>query len=517
MDFIEKYFYEVEKYLMYLMVLTIPIDTLPERYSFPTALRNLHFTFLVFAIIIGIIFFIKNRNIYNEIPKSFKIYLGLCLIWPILCTILGIINFPYWNGQADDFLRNTGFIQKVSFFYPAILNNANLLHLKYGFSLILNIIHDLYVPLFGIPFVFYLMFKDKDSAEILNVVSQSATIFACILALYSIVEIPWLLTGDETCEYILKSINTLLYDPTSNAWWPPFLWPGQLRSYMYEPSFFGIIAMFVLPLLWYRAFGLQEKKVIPLLILFTWMMYLTKSRTAQVIFLGELFLLILLSVYAKYKYWLCSIGKILLATICAFIIFLSVPFMIGFVKYGYKLDSNQSLSVAASKYFEEDVSSIGIKKTRSNMSRWGNMVATVTVGIKHPIFGVGNGLQHMYISDCIPNFASDDPEIKFWIKRLYQDGFMKAGFPNLNSYSVIFACYGLIGLILYIMPSLYILVNIYRYRKSILVNIGTICLIVAYCGQLACLLCNHFMYTYPISMASIACLLSKNKKSHVNN
>ena len=37
------------------------------------------------------------------------------------------------------------------------------------------------------------------------------------------------------------------------------MWKGQLRSFAYEPSFFGIEALFLLPLLWYRALELKEK------------------------------------------------------------------------------------------------------------------------------------------------------------------------------------------------------------------------------------------------------------------
>lgn len=511
MPFLEKKFYEIEKYLLYLMVLTIPIDNLPERYGLPVSIRNVHYTFLILAILIATIYFTNHRTIYNEISKAVKIYLLIFILWPIFCTLIGVINFPYWDNQSDIYLKSTNVVRKIVLFYPDILNNIALLHLKYGISLILNIVSDFFIPLIGIPFTLFIMFRKKDKKEMMNVISLAATILACVLSLYSIIEIFWLLTGSVESANILKFVNTLLYDSRNNDWWPPLLWNGQLRSFTYEPSFFGIIAMFILPLLWYRSFGLGKKKIIPLLILFTWMIFLTRSRTAQVIFLGEFLLLLVLSLYGKYKSWQQCVCGILLITILAFIIFISAPSMVNFICNAKNDGQNQSIETTISRYINEDVSSIGIENKRSNIARWGNMVATFKVGTEHPILGVGNGLQHKYIENNIPSFAVSDEEINFWIERLNRNGFMKAGFPDLNSYTVIFACYGLIGLIIYLIPVFYLALQIIKKRSHILNDFGNICLIICLCGQLVCLLCNHFMYTYPLALATVICLLSKSK------
>lgn len=511
MIFLEKNFYDMEKYLLYLMVLTIPIDALPERYGIPVNFRNIHFVFLLIAIFIAGIHLARHRLIYNEIPKVVKVYLLVFILWPIFCTIIGVIDFPYWSNQADIYLKNTNMVKRIALFYPDILNNESLLHVKYGISLILYIFRDFFVPLLGIPFVLFMMFREKDKKEIMNVIARAATILAIALSLYSIVEILWLFTGCEYCEIILIFINTLLYDPESNDWWPPLLWSGQLRSFTYEPSFFGMISMFVIPLLWYWAFGLNERKIIPLLIIFTLMIFLTRSRTAQVIFLGEILLLLVFSLYGKYKFWRQCILGILAATIFSFVIFISAPSIVSFLCNDKTEEQNQSLETAVSRYIDDDLSSIGIEKKRSNIARWGNMVATFKVGTKHPVFGVGYGLQHEYIADNIPTFALDDGEINFWIERLKKNGFMKAGFPDLNSYTVVFACYGILGLVLYLIPAFFITIRILKTRIYTLSDFGNVCLIVCLYGQLACLLCNHFMYTYPLALASVACLMKKDR------
>lgn len=508
MEFINKYFYEIEKKLLYLMVLTIPIDTLPERYHLPDVFRNVHYTILLIAILIAIFYFIRNRYAFGAPKKFVKVYLLMCVIWPLFCTVLGVLNFPYWDHQAETFLQNTRMIQLIAAIYPDIIYNTDLLHLKYCISLILNTFHDIFIPLFGIPFVFYVMFGNRTWREVVDVISKAAKILAVALTLYSLVEISWLLTESDLFANILKFINGFLYDSTSNDWWPPLLWKNQLRSFTYEPSFFGIIAMFILPLLWYRAFQLHEKRTVVLLILFTWMVYLTKSRTAQVIFFSELCILVVLSVYGRYNSWITRIGSILIVTIFSFCIFLSAPGVLSFIRGG-EATTNLSIDNVAVQYFKEDVSSIGIEKTRSNMARWGNMIATFKVGISHPMFGVGTGLQHMYIADNIPAFAQDDNEINFWIRRLRERGFMETGFPNLNSYSVVLACYGIPGLALYILPILYLMFIMYKNRRRISKDFGTICILIVFFGQLFCLFVNHFMYTYPIALATMLCLVQK--------
>lgn len=505
-------FYKIEKFLLYLMVLTTPIDLLPEWYSLPATFRNVHYAILLIAICVASLHFIKNRDFYYKSNNLVKAYLLICFFWTSFCTIIGVLKFPYWNEQANVFLQNTSMVQKIAIFYPNIIHNNELLHLKYCISLILNTFHNIFIPLCGIPFVFYVMFKNKEKREILDVVSRAAFILASVLTLYSLIEIPWLLTENEFCANLLKFINKFLYDANSNDWWPPLLWKNQLRSFTYEPAFFGIIAMFILPMLWYRAFQLKEKKVLILLVLFTCMIFFTRSRTAQVVLLGEIGLLLLLSVYGKYKCWISHITAIIILTMFSFFIFLSAPITVSFFSES-EIDSSMSVESMAYHYYKNDVSSIGIENTRSNIARWGNMIATFNVGMSHPILGVGAGLQHMYIADNIPAFAQCDNEINFWVRRLREKGFMETGFPNLNSYLTIMACFGIPGLFMYLLPILYLVITIYKIKKYIFKDFGFICATIAFCGQIACLLSNHFMYTYPIVLATIVSLLSKDKQA----
>ena len=100
---------------------------------------------------------------------------------------------------------------------------------------------------------------------------------------------------------ILITINRNLYTPEfAHGWWPPLLWKGQVRSFAPEPSFFGIYAAFIIPFLWYRIFYENRKLEFVLLIYFVFMVFMTKARTATVIYFGEVACLILISLWLRY-------------------------------------------------------------------------------------------------------------------------------------------------------------------------------------------------------------------------
>lgn len=259
--FFSKNFDRIMRWLLYLLVLTIPIQTLPEAYAIPRFARNVAFVFLVLLVVISLMQFVKRRQIFGRWPAWVKGYLASVCVWPFLCTFIGAVTFPYWDETVNESLRHTWLVIKIAQFYPAILDNETLLHLKCANSFMLSIVTGLLLPLLGIFFSLYVMFYGKDSRYILDTVSRAAVVLTVALCAYSVIEIPWLLTGNDFCAQILKWINVHLYDiETTHEWWPPLLWKGQLRSFTREPSFFGIISTFIVPLLWYRAMALREKR-----------------------------------------------------------------------------------------------------------------------------------------------------------------------------------------------------------------------------------------------------------------
>lgn len=512
----DNHFDRIERWLLYLLIVTIPIDNLPKHYHLFGFMRNVPFTILCLAIIIALFRYIYYEGEYGKPPLKVKTLVVISIIWPILCTIIGVLDFPYWDDSANEFLRSTDFVQKLAHFIPGILQNDDLLHLKYANSLVISTLKGLLLPLIGIPFYVYVSFRNKPFSYTINVVSKASTFAACAFSLYSLVEIPWVLTGNEFCAGILKFINVHLYDvATDHGWWPPILWTGpQLRSFTHEPSFFCIEAVFILPLLWYRVFELKEKKAIVLLLLFTYMLYLTKARTGQVIFLGELFLLIILSIWGRYKNWKKYLLGTLIISALSFFIFLAAPMVISHISSNTITD-NVTIHRALDSYVSNDLASAGSLNKRSNVARWGDTIALFKVGMEHPLFGVGTNLHSSYMVNNIPEFARQDGEINLWVSLMEKEGFLKSGFPVMNEYAGILAMYGFPGLLLFIGPIFWIAYNIWTHRQMWLKNYGFICLLISLVGQMVCLFANTLFYTYPLALGFIILFILTSRKSRI--
>lgn len=493
---------KIERWLLYAMVVTIPVNGLPKAYPIPDFMKNVPYFFLILLVVLAVVHYMHRREDFGNWSRGVKWYLALCILWPFLCTIIGAVQFPYWDEKANEFLRGTTMVKAIAHVYPAIMTNETLLHLKYGVSMLIGTVKSLLLPLLGIPFALYVMFHGKTKEYILDTISRAAVLAASTLCLYSLVEIPWLLTGNEFCEGILKWINVHLYDPAnSHGWWPPLLWKGQLRSFAYEPSYFGIEALFLLPLLWYRALELKEKHVGLVLILFTYMLFLTHARTAQVIYLGELLLLIFLFLLGRYPDWGKRLVQVFIVTGLAFSIYLVLPMALSAIQ-GERSTSALQPVAAFEKYVSEDVASVWKKSQRSNMARLGNTVALFNVGVDHPLVGVGTGFVSPYMTDHIPDFAREDGEINLWKAKLGEKGFMKSGYPILNTFGRMVAFYGIIGLFLFAWPIIYAGIKILKGYRCMLRCFGHICVIVALAGQIVCLNSNYFFYTYPLILGT---------------
>ena len=70
-------FDKIERWLLYLMIATFPITTLPKRYPLPASMHNLPFAFLTVAILAAVVYFASHRKLYPEMQKKAKIYLTI--------------------------------------------------------------------------------------------------------------------------------------------------------------------------------------------------------------------------------------------------------------------------------------------------------------------------------------------------------------------------------------------------------------------------------------------------------
>ena len=111
-------------------------------------------------------------------------------------------------------------------------------------------------------------------------------------------------------------------------------------------------------------------------------------------------------------------------------------------------------SMNMSGYLEDNLGSLASSDKRSNKSRYSILKADLSIGMNHPVWGVGRSLRNAYIPDYLPEEAFSGSEIQMWIRNQKEKGIMRAGFPALGEYSSRFAETGILGLIIFLMPAI---------------------------------------------------------------
>lgn len=515
---------KVQEYVLTLIILTLPFTYIPERFRLPLLGRNLPNIFLLLGLIVFIWYALKYRNTYLPHKKYFLFFVG----WYVLCLFIGAVTYPFYDNSFYEYIRNEGYYGKLVRLSPVIFDNVILMQLKYACSNLLGMIRNLFIPLFAVWLIVINLYK-KDWKEGIHKISMAALVLAIIMIIYSIPEIIWLWTGNKTCADILSTINRIFYDPASaSGWWPPLLWKNQLRSITMEPSLFGIISSFTIPLIWYKIFVEHKKWCYGVLLILGFMLFASKARTGIIVYLGELALLIIVSVALFNKNYLKFAGRVLLAGVLSYGLYIggstyvpvwvnhftnqniTVPAKTDKVSKPKSSRTIPSIDKAANKYVQENVTSV-VGNKRSNVARYGNSVARIKVGLDYPVFGVGYGYPDMYMKDRFPDFARDNQEIQNWTKQITEKGFFKASYPSVNEYAQAFAISGIVGLLLFMAPGIYMGIKLLRNLK-LLYNPVILILAVASCGQLADLLSSVFLLTYPMSLSLLYLAIQEEDK-----
>ena len=506
-------YYKIQELLLCAMIIALPLMRIPDRYTLFSMGNNLSMIFLFFSILLFIVYSLWKKK--TEVP--FKPYFEISIIWIVFCTILGVFSFPFYDTVIYTYLINTSVIQKLYTLFPSFVGNEFILQVKLMVSLVWYLFRNFIFPLMGLFLIIFNLYKD-DCKKGLDTIVNAARILTILCITYSVIEVSWLWSGSDYLASILVTINNSLYDPVvQSGWWPPELWPGQLRSFALEPSYFSMIAVFLAPLLGIHYVNAKNKLDIVLAFFLVSMIFLTKARTGVVVYLFELVAFIVLSLIFRYKRW----WKICLFTIG--LTFLSFSFTIvgefvvsPFVKIITNTTTQtvtideviKSISIekALDKYFDSNIKSVSNTSSRSNSARFGNTVAMFNVGIDHLAFGVGRGLHSNYMVDKFPDFAKDSGEVKHWTEDVLQKGFLAFEYPVLNEFVAILAWFGLIGEILFITPIFYILYKAHKIKKYIS-NPILVYLLVAFFGQIACFMSNEFILAYPILLGILICYI----------
>lgn len=492
----------IEKIAIGMMIITMPITVLPARFSLPLLGNHLYSIFLY----IGLIALGLEAYQYKNVEIPFARYILIVIIWFSLCTIIGSIVLPT-DVMVHAIAQSHKIFIKLSEIYPKIFDTGNAT-IAFGICLSMWVmLKNFLLPFIGIFILVYHLYKDNWQRGLKNI-STTAYILAILLGIYSIPEIIWLWTGDVTSENILKFINVFLYDPASaNGWWPYLLWKDQLRSFCTEPSNFGMIASFIVPLLWYRIQVLNKKVDRFLLLYLLLMIFMTKSRVALVSYSAEMIFLIAITIYVRYSSWKSITISVLVSTFIVFGIYN------GISSYILQVNQKQNQYQYAVQYAKENIGTAVEAKTnnRSNAARYGVTAAALNVGKDYPLFGIGFGYQGYYLQSRFPAFAVDNPEIINWTKYMHQLGFLKTSYPVLNQYVFVFAWFGFIGIILFLLPVGYILGNMHKkriYSSDFAAIIGVVILL----DQLINMMAWEFMYSYPIILSLLICAVKTRRR-----
>lgn len=491
----------IEKLMLALTIILMPFVALPKRLMIDTiGTEATNYTMLIlFAM-----FLYEYMKYKPKIKEKFIAFLAIFTLIRIISLVIGLVSFPYYDLITMDQISK---LQVIVDKFPALGNGKQLLPYWLFLKESKNIIFD-NLTLFGLPIIMWHLFH-KDWKSGFLYLMKAVLILVGVFSVYSVIEILWLKLHLNIAKDILVFINPSLYElKAAHGWWPPLLWEGQLRSVCPEPSFFGIYACFCIPFLWSFLLDKDKLKYIALYTYFVLMLFLTKSRTALVIYIGECSLLIISTILFRTKKWFMILITILLSTVIVFLITL----------FNYNNEDNQknnTLASGAEQYIEQNVASVAKPNARSNGARFANMKATFAVAKDHIILGVGNNLKDAYIRDYLTDEDLKIGEVALWTRYMQEQGVLKSGYPKLNQYINIFVDSGIIGLIMFLAPIGYVLLKFKN--KSKYIGQYDICIIILFLGQLIAMFANRYHITYPLALGLCLCMIENQEENKKEN
>lgn len=472
----------------------------------------------VYPIIVGAVytFYMKRHSISDFKDRIFFRYCCLYILIVGISIIVGAFSFPYFNtilsgpsGQIDKFpyvydkLSNLGVpITKIGLLRGWVIARLTKVYLIQ------------FIWTFCVSFMIYFWYKDNHDRGI-RIIKIGVWASMIIICAYGILEL-FYLANNNIAKNILVQLNPIIHSvKENNTWWPPLLWGNQMRSVFAEPSYFSMYMVFAFPWLWEHLFDSEAHKkwlflcwVLNFVGMF--FMFLTKARTANVLMLGEIGLLVILTLL-----YMPDKKKQLLGVVCCCIVAFSAS--LEFINYTNVV----SKGIKATDYFEENIASLANIDKRSNRSRYTIMLTDFRIGLNHPLLGVGTGLRNAYIPDYLPEKDQLSDETKMWVHNQEKNGIFKSGFPSLGEYTSRFAETGALGLIVFLIPPIYlskrIIQNIRKKSKSKKSCISEASFLISFLGIMASGIGNSLNITYAYwIMLGLGFAICQNHKD-VNN
>lgn len=425
------YLYKFCRMLIIIGVAFTPFATLQVGWI-PTPVKALlnyeeylsMYPLLLFSII-WMVHTIREHRIREYIPLG--VFFIVYFIANMAVTIHGNLIFPYYD--IADFSKLEGSermaFQVISTLFPSNPDYINWM-ISNTLKTCLTTVTRFYSSYF-IVFSIFLFYRET-SFNIIDDIWLGITVILPVLAIYEIFEVAYLV-GASWGTTVLRTINPLLYEmENSHGWWPPLLWPGQMRSIFAEPSFFSYWGVLCVPF-FLRNIHNQNHFWINIIELafISFTVLGSNSRTGTALLLGVVCVYFIVSLIAKQK----RIIKTALIVFCTIAIALTTS--VGIL--GTTIDS----------YFGNTLGTLTSMTARSNSQRFAMMKAQMDIFSEHPILGVGENLLSAYLADYFIERDMDSGEISLWIKETKEHGLIYGGFPPLCEYTSALAAYGLLG------------------------------------------------------------------------
>lgn len=430
---------------------------------------------LIAGMILGCFTQYKYRN-FAVYGRSFYIYVMIFYILALFSLVWGMYIFPWWDA---DIFGKTKFLTKVFSFIATqqLFFSEDIVRKIWFFVRSLRELLTEFIYTFAIVYwIFCLFYKRCERAIFLT--GKAICLDLLVMLPYAFVEICYL-RGAVWAEAMLSTINPFLYDvASSHNWWPPLLWEKQMRNLFAEPSYLGAWFAIVMPILWYHLIFRKNKPVVGIIICFIcyWIVFLTVARTALCLAIGEIILLLILSIWIWNKWIIVKAFEICLCFVLAF----GVNLLFNSYKWNVSASSekkisenyiNIELSQNIKTYLDDNALSVASPTARSNQARYSNIFAYLKTGMLSPVLGVGSTLVKAYLPDNFSPESTSNPEIKTWITLQREQGFLSSSIPgSLCEYPVRFAEKGIMGLLIFLLPfgiAIYFLsYKIYTTRKT---------------------------------------------------
>lgn len=414
------------------------------------------FIYTVYAII--------NRKYTFISIVAFKRYLAVFVVTLLFSAIMGIIIFPYYeivfNGPPTQ-------IEKLANLMNILQNH----HITYnrnqlmGLWLIGRSIKVVFFQFLYTFFCSYLIYcwYNNNYKKALDIILKSIKVVSSFAILYATIQI-FYYTGFEWARNILVVTNPIVHDiEVGMGWWPPLLWsPARLRSFFPEPSYLGMYIAFALPFLWMDFLRTTRRFSLFLIAMLEIICFLTYSKTAVMLNLGEGVLFFCLCMVCKNKYYLKKNVILVLTFLLAF----GASGLIGSQFTNSSIKSVKSADYMT-QYLESNVSGVTKEESGSNGARFSVIKSELRIWEKYPILGVGAGKRDCYIGDFLTDEEKKNAELDNCLKYQEKLGLLKSGFPTPCEYSTDLAELGIVGTLVKLFPFIMLFGGFFKYRKRI--------------------------------------------------